>query len=486
MAGRSPIDSQLAIISLAEAYESAGANLREYCKQAWPIVEAREFIGSWHVDAICDHVQAALRGQLPRNRLVINVPPRSSKSTITSVMAPTFDWVENPWRQWLAGSHNKELAVRDAVKSRRVIDSKWYSQAWGKQFHLTSDQNQKSRYENNKSGYRVTFGFSSGVTGEGGDVLLIDDPHPARASEVDIMNHVEFYDQELSTRLNNASTGIVILIMQRLRDNDLTGHILEKERDWCHLVLPMEFEPARKCFTVIGFEDPRKVEGELLCPARFPKVWLDDLKETLGTWGAAGQLQQRPTPIAGGDIKLEWLRWEDKLPPRSEWLSHEWFWDTAGTDTKRSSKWCGLGAVRTRDEHIWLYDMAYGTMSYPEGRRTIGEKYQEWSAAAAIIEHKLTGIALYGERNTAPELRKCTILKYDPTGDGKKSDRMAEESPAIEAGRVHVLKTMPYRDQFEKAILHFPDGTNEDIIDTLSMLLRRYRKKKRIRARALF
>jgi phage terminase large subunit-like protein len=480
---KSPIQKKIDALRLAETYEKAGASLRAFRDASWPIIEARPFQHGWAVDAVCDHVEAAITGKLPRPRLIINVPPRSTKSTITTVMAPCWDWARQPERQWLTGSHNRDLAIRDNLKSRRILESQWYRTGWGHMWQMTSDQNQKMRYENNRNGYRVTFGFNSGVTGEGGDILLIDDPHPARASEIEIVNAVEFYDQELSTRLNDPSTGAIILIMQRLRENDLTGHILEKEAGWTHLCLPMEFDPARRCHTVLGFTDPRKEAGELLCKERFTPDFVRDVKISLGAWAASAQLDQNPVPRGGGDLTVDMFPTYDVLPPMNEWKHNRQFWDTAGTDAKTSSKWAGIGIIQTTDDHLWIYDLVHDRFTYPDGKKAMWEMYDRGQAGSVEVENKSTGISIFGDRGTDPMLRRMNISKVDPCKD--KTTRMDTESEAIRFKKVHIPARAGWRPDFDKAIVHFPTGVNQDIIDVLSQGLAHFRKRRRPRIRTL-
>jgi predicted phage terminase large subunit-like protein len=474
----SPTD-EMAALELAENYAKAEERLGDFVRQAWKVIEGRPFADNWHIDVICEHLEALATGQI--RRLVINVPPRSTKSTIISVCFPAWCWIDDARWQFLTGSHNKDLAIRDAVKSRRLLDSPWFRRAWGDRFRLTTDQNQKARYENNRGGYRVVFGYGSGVTGEGGDFLLNDDPHPARSSAADFENDAEFFDQELSTRLNDPETGRIGVIMQRLGPRDLTGHLLEQS-GWVHLMLPLEFEPERRCHTVLGPADPRTVEGQVLDPKRWPLKTIADMKVHLGAHGAAGQLQQRPVPKGGGQIKLADFQEFIEPPARHLWLRSMEFWDTAGTDTKKSSHWAGLYMVQTQDMHLWLMDLIHKRFGYPEGRRAVGNFYHKHNPDKAFIENKSTGISLLGERLEHEDLAGCNLLGYDPCTD--KNERMYVETGAIEAGRVHVMKNAPWRFEFNQAIEGFPNGINQDIIDVFSMALYHFHRRRLYRVRS--
>lgn len=300
-----------------------------YTKAAWHQVERKDYLHNWHIEAIAEHLEAVSRREI--KRLIINVPFRTTKSTLVSVMWPTWTWTWNPAHQFLVGSHAEKLAIRDNLKHRRITQSEWYRDRWGHLFGFTSDQNQKTRFENDQTGYRIAFGMTSGVTGDGADTLLIDDPldRLQAASDAEREKANEIFDETLISRLNEPEHGAIVIIMQRLHTDDLSGHLLETG-DWEHLMLPMEFDSSRKCVTSLGFEDPRSEDGELLWPARFPREVVDSLKKTLGPAGAAGQLQQSPEIKGGGIIRREWWNlWEDNYFPDCQ---YRWaFADTAYT-----------------------------------------------------------------------------------------------------------------------------------------------------------
>src|SRR6266849_2240648 len=164
--------------------ELATRSLGEFVRQAWLIIEPlTPFVPGWHIDAICDHLEAITRGEL-RN-LLINVPPRHMKSLLVSVLWPAWEWIAHPERRWLYSSYASSLSIRDSVKCRRLIDSPWYRRLWGDRFRLTTDQNTKTRFDNDRSGYRIATSVGGAATGEGGDRLVCDDPHNVQDAESD-------------------------------------------------------------------------------------------------------------------------------------------------------------------------------------------------------------------------------------------------------------------------------------------------------------
>src|SRR5260370_36916942 len=147
--------------------ELASRSLREFVRQAWPIVEPfTPFVPGWHIDAIIDHLEAVSRGQI-RN-LLINVPPRHMKSLLVSVFWPAWEWLRSPERRWLYSSYGAQLSIRDSVKCRRLIESPWYQRLWGDRFALTSDQNTKGRSDNDPCRYRLSTARGRAAKGRGG------------------------------------------------------------------------------------------------------------------------------------------------------------------------------------------------------------------------------------------------------------------------------------------------------------------------------
>jgi hypothetical protein len=164
----------------------------------------------------------------------------------------------------LHASYAQSLSLRDSTKCRRLIESPWYQNLWGNRFQLMADQNTKTRFDNNQGGSRLSTSVGSSLTGEGGNIIVVDDPNAAQEafSEATIASTIEWWDGALSTRLNNAKTGAFVVIQQRLGEEDLTGHILSKDHgEWTHLCLPLRYEPERSFHTVIRLEDPRVEAG---------------------------------------------------------------------------------------------------------------------------------------------------------------------------------------------------------------------------------
>jgi hypothetical protein len=284
--------------------ELATRRLRDFVLQAWAVLEpSTPFVQGWHIDAIIEHLEAVTNGQI-RN-LLINVPPRHMKSLLVSVFWPSWEWMRWPERRWLYSNYAASLSIRDSIKCRRLIESPWYQARWGD--------------DNDPSGYRLATSVGGAVTGEGGDRIICDDPHNVQEAESDSVRKstVDWFGVVMSNRVNDPKTAARVVVMQRCHQQDLSGHLLE-QGGWDHLCLPAEYEgPTRG--TSIGLVDTRENHGELLWPDHFGPQEIDSLKRSLGSYAAAGQLQQRPSPLEGGLLKRAWWRfWQPhgaNLPP---------------------------------------------------------------------------------------------------------------------------------------------------------------------------
>jgi hypothetical protein len=283
-------------------------SLPAFVQAAWLVVEpATPFVPNWHINAICEHLEAASRGEI--RRLVINIPPRHGKSLLVSVFWPAWWWTWQPQIRFLTASYGASLAERDAIKTRDLLRSPWYQTYWP--LELKADLNRANRYENTAGGSRIATSVGGEATGEGGDVIIIDDPHKVEEalSQTARARVSDWHDGTLGFRLNDPKTGIEVVIMQRLHERDLTGHLLERD-GWTHLCLPARYDPNHPFRWP---DDPRQTDGELLWPAHIPEQELARIEETMGSYRAAGQLQQRPAALEGELLKRAWWRFYDPV-----------------------------------------------------------------------------------------------------------------------------------------------------------------------------
>ncbi len=465
--------------------ERARRSFKAFVMQAWPVLEpSTEFVEGIHIDAICSHLQAVTEGRIAH--LIINVPPGHAKSLLTAVFWPAWVWINHPQSRWLFSSYREPLATRDSVKCRRLIESDWYQERWGGQFQLRSDQNQKQRFENDRTGYRVVVPMSAG-TGERGDYVVVDDPHSVdqAASDSERTAAVEWWNGSMSTRLNHPSQGHKIVIQQRLHEADLTGDLLSRG-GYEHLCLPAEFEPESRCHTSIGWIDPRTTAGELLWPQRIDQAALEAFKTTLGSYRYAGQFQQRPAPADGGMLKRHWWRyWQPRganlppvpvklpdgtieqrkaieLPNRFEQTIQSW--DMAFKDTKNSDFVVGqVHAAHGADR--FLLDQIRERLDLPGTLMAVRRLSAQWhNAQLKLVEDKANGPAVI--QSLKHEIGG--LVEVNP--EGGKVSRAAGASPQLESGNWYLPHPLlkPWVEGFIAECAAFPAAAHDDQVDAWS------------------
>ncbi|MFC3833494.1 phage terminase large subunit [Deinococcus rufus] len=309
----------LAEVRAEKARRRARKHLKDFVAEGWHVLEpSTPYLHNWHIDVICAHLEAITRGvgtSEGLKRLLINIPPGHMKSLIVNVFWPAWTWLHHPGWRAIFTSYDAALVVRDSVKCRDLITSEWY-QAFQPGWKLKPDQNEKSYYFNTRGGFRISLTVGGANTGHRGDVVVVDDP----ISAIDSKNEgkraavIEWWDKAMSSRLNDLSQGAFLVIMQRLHEQDLSGHILARDGTdhaaggYDHICLPSEFDGKQRPPTSIGWVDLRRDLGELLFPALFPKAVLDRAKKLLLN-DYAGQHQQTPVPADGNVFKPRWWRY---------------------------------------------------------------------------------------------------------------------------------------------------------------------------------
>jgi predicted phage terminase large subunit-like protein len=466
------------LVTEARLNRLAEDSLFAFLCAAWPLLEpGRRFVPGAHIGAIARALEAVADGRLCR--LIISISPRSAKSTLVSVAFPAWLWARRPQARILSGSHSASLAVRDAVRMRRLIESPWYQRAWGDRFRMAGDQNAKLRMETDATGHRIAFGVTSGITGEGGDIILLDDPNTAddMFSEAGRRAVTEAWDQQISTRLNDPERSAVVLVQQRVHEGDLTGHLLAKG-GWRHLRIPFLYEAAFPCeVPEIGFRDWRTEEGQPFWPERFPPGHYEEQLRNLGSFGTAAQLQQRPAPAEGGMVNLRWFRRYRALPSRDRWVEVVVSVDSATKGVELvNAPWVIGTWIRTDTGGAYLVKVTRRWMNYPEGKRALLSEY-DWCCAnlapphAVLVEDKATGSSLLQELGDQTGM---PLLAVEPDRD--KVTRLGVESPFIEAGNMWLPEHAEWLSAYEQEMGAFPHSSTMDQADMTSQTLRHFRE----------
>jgi predicted phage terminase large subunit-like protein len=449
----------------------AERSLREFIEQAWHIIEPlAPFVPGWHIDCLCEHLEAVSTGQI--NRLIVNEPPRTMKSGLISVFWPTWEWATRPTTRWMFSSYSMGLSVRDSLRCRRIIENPWYRARWGRTYQLTGDQNVKSRYENDKAGYRLATSVGGSVIGEGADILVCDDPNNLDEIHSDPVREGvnRWLDEVWSTRMNDPKTGRQVVVQQRGHDRDATGHLLSQDVKWEHILLPMEFDGKRRS-TSLGPYDPRKEVGELLWPERFDAAVLKDLKTRLGSYGAAGQLQQSPAPAGGGIFKREHWRFYKARPMKFDEVVLSWdmtFKKTTDSDYVAGGAWGRVGADK------YLLDRVKERMGFADSVKAVRAMKKRWPQAVAIlVEDKANGPAII--ETLQKEIPG--VIAVNP--EGGKEARAYAIQPEHEAGNLYLPdpSIAPWVDEYIGEMASFPRGANDDEVDQTTQAINWWRNR---------
>ena len=442
----------------------------EFFKAAWIVVEpAVPLSTNWHHKYICDLLQQECErviAQKPKDKdVIINVPFRSTKSLIVTVMFPVWAWIKSPKLRFITSSYSATLSIELATKSRDIIFSDWFKSRWGDVFHIKKDQNLKERYENNFVGMRRATSVGGTVTGQGGDFLIVDDPlSPQMASSATERDNAnEWYRTTFYSRLNQPDIGVRIIIMQRVHEDDLTGFLLGRETrlKYKHICIPAKSgDDNIKPKHLEEFYDK---DTGLFWEDRFSQRTLDDYKSALGSYGYAGQLQQTPTPLDSGMIHKDWFK-VDRY--RVDDSVVNFVIDPAYTADQKNDP-SALLAYTYKDNKWQIVDCVNVYKEFPDLVKFI----QQWVAkngytnrSRIFVEPKASGKSIVQTlvRETGLNVKE----DKPPTKD--KVARVSDVSASLESGRVSLLNG-DWNDEFLDQLTKFPAAKHDDMVDCLVM-----------------
>ena len=451
-------------------------------KVFYTVTPGTKFNYNWHLQAISEYLMACKRREI--KRLIINIPPRSLKSTIGTVAFPAFLLGHDPSTKIMAASYSKQLSIMHSVQCRLVMESDWYKRIFPKTI-ISPDDNQKSSYTTTMRGHRVATSTGGSTTGLGASILIADDPHNAMEAQSDVIrqSQIDWFDQSFSTRLNDKENDVIIVIMQRLHEKDVSGHLLVKGGQWEHLCLPAIFEEP-KTISIGSFNKNIKA-GELLHQDRDNKKILEDTKLALGSYAFSAQYLMSPAPPGGGLIKREWIKMYPTNEPLPKFEAVIQSLDTALTDSTFSdpTAFLALGIFTTKEgkKAALLLDAWDEKLEYPELKKKVR---MEWStrygegegqrADLILIENKGSGISLIQDLQRA----QIPVHKYNP-GNADKVQRVSLISYLLEAGLLYMPESDRFKGKFlgwaEKVIdqlIQFPMAQHDDYVDALTQAVR--------------
>jgi predicted phage terminase large subunit-like protein len=449
--------------------------LRGFVHAAWEHVDPAPLMWGWHVDAICEHLEAVNKGYI--DKLIVNIPPGCMKSSTVSVLFQPWEWIENPGYRHAFISYDSSLSRRDASKSRDLIESPWYQARWGP-LGFKKASASVTEYYNTAGGGRFSSSIRGRITGRHFNRIIIDDPHKpldiTKGGQVAENSLQEVRDWKKGTSSTRRLTPFAeILIMQRLHEADLAGDLIETG-EYTVLKLPMRYEREDKCtthwFLPDGtehiFEDPRTEEGELLWPERFDEQQVQELEEALAD-NASAQLQQDPTPKSGALFRRDMFQYHDFDSTRERRATYLLSWDCAFKDNETGSFVVGqLWAAKGPNYYLLAQFREHvGFNGTVEAVKKMRADHQR--AHTVLIEDKANGTAVIDY------LKKTMsgIVAVNP--EGGKAARANAVEPLFMGGNVFFPdKTKhPWVEQFEKELLHFPRGRHDDQVDAMTQAL---------------
>ena len=420
------------------------------------------FLPNWHYEHICWALERVRRGTL--RRLIINVPPRSGKSLMASVAWPLFLLGHDPSRRVICVSHTEDLARKFAVDRRYVAQQPWYEDVFPA-MQLLSPKPRDLELITTARGSCLATGVGGGILGRGADVIVVDDPIKAldALSKAERRRVAEFYDNTLITRLNDKRTGAVVLIMQRLHQDDLAGHVLERD-DWEVVSLPaIAMEDSVYALSDAPGDVHHRAIGDILHEEREPLIVLEQVRRSQGSLTYEAQYQQQPVPAGGNVIQRSWLRFYDDAPQQIDRTIVSW--DTASTlgennDLSVGTVWGAVGF------DYYLLDVVRGRWEVPDLRREIMNLTHHWEADATVIEDTELGRALLHDLRRTEAIRPVLQRPhYD------KEARLLAQSARFETGQVHLPREAPWLPVYMDELLAFPHASHDDQVDSTSQAL---------------
>lgn len=494
--------------------ELAERRLEDFIAQEWHALEpAREFKHGWHIGAIGEHLTAITENQI--TRLLINVPPGFMKSMTTNVFWPAWEWGprNRPTTRYVSASYSQDLTIRDNRRCRQLIRSETYQQRWGDRFQMDPSQDAKTRFDNDKTGFRIATSVGGLGTGERGDRFIIDDPHNVKDGESEAKREatILWFTETVTSRMNDPLKSAIIIIMQRVHERDVSGVIMARNLGYEHLMLPMEYEPDRVSYTRVRpswahgqptevrwqplkghfkavsdmtpeevteadkrempvlkrwCQDQRTEEGEQLWPERFPEEAVARDRKAAGEYAYAGQYQQRPSPRGGAMFQRHWFQIVQAAPVGGTDVRG---WDLAATPEAVNPDAAFTAGVRVRlanDGRLYVMDVVrgqWGPLDVDKAIKNTATQDGFWipqdipqdpgAAGKTVITHFLKLLAGY-------------TVRFSPE-TGEKEARAQPVASQAEAGNV-LLVAGAWNEAFLEELASFPKGAYKDQVDALS------------------
>ena len=425
-----------------------------FVKHVWP-----EFIEGDHHRKIAKKFEDIANGKI--KRLIVNMPPRHTKSEFASYLFPAWMVGKNPKLKVIQTTHTGELAVRFGRKMKNLVDTNEFAQIFD-ECKIAADSKAAGRWETNKGGEYYAAGIGGAITGRGADLLIIDDPHSEQdaLSDTALDSAYEWYTSGPRQRLQPG--GSIVIVMTRWSTKDLTGQLLKAQT-----------EPKADQWEVIEFPAILPSDKPV-----WPNYWkleeLESVKASLSEAKWQAQWQQNPTSEEGSIIKREWWKkWEEEDIPDLVHVIQSY--DTAFSkketaDFSAITTW-GVFYPPNKGPHLILVDVEKGRWDFPELKKIALEQYKYWEPESVIVEQKASGTPL------THELRQIgvPVLNFTPSKGNDKHVRVNSVAPIFEAGKVYIPDRRWAEEMIEECAA-FPYGDHDDLVDSMTQAVLRFRQ----------
>jgi len=417
------------------------------------------YVANWHIDLIADYLEEVRLGKI--KRLIINIPPRALKSVCVSVAWPAWLLAKNPATRIMAASYSSVLSVKHSLDCRLILTSNWYKRLFPRTI-LSQNHNQKSKFLTTENGFRFATSVGGSATGEGGDFLIIDDPHnPTQINSLKMRNRViEWFEQTFVTRLNDKNKGAIVLVMQRLHEDDLSAH-LASSGGWDMLKIP---SIAQNDITYsIGKNCYEYKQGEVLNCQLDKLDFLNNLEREIGSRNYAAQFLQEPLPTNFSLLKLEDISYYDELPHNFDYYIQSW--DTAIKISEKADYSVGTcwGVI---DKRYYLISMLRKKLPYPDLKKEIERYAAKFTPRNILIEDKASGQSIIQDLKISGY---TNIIPIKPKLD--KVTRFASVIAMFQSDQVLLPSSSSYNRELIREITTFPNSKNDDIVDSISQFL---------------
>lgn len=427
------------------------------------LVPGQQYVWNWHIAAIAWQLERVRRGEI--KRLIINLPPRSLKSLTASVAWPAFLLGLDPSQRIICVSYSADLARKFSNDFRALVEALWYKSLfpWTR---VGLFKNSETETEFTARGSRLATSVGGTLTGRGGNIIIIDDPLKPDDALSDIKRSAanQWFTNTLLSRLDDKRTGAIIVVMQRVHTDDLTGFLLEQSDEWEVVSYPA-ITPSDQVITTWGGQTYHRKQGEALSPEREPLEVLEAIKHVIGSDPFSAQYQQEPAPPGGAMVKRHWIRRYRELPLTSERLFTLQSWDTANKGGPENDFSVCTTWIVARDKKWYLVDLWRGRVDYPGLKEKVRGLAISWKPSRILVEDAGAGTLLVQEMNSLIS----GVIAVRPKTD--KVSRMAVASAKFEAGQVLLPERAPWLADFEAELFAFPGARHDDQCNSVSQAL---------------